>query len=96
MVLVLGNEDLDALGAAFRVAGEDFDEPAVISGFDTEFLPVKTGRMTEGTDVLVSDFGGAVLVPAMEGFEAGETFPEVDGVHERFLSEWRNGSVTVP
>jgi hypothetical protein len=78
---VLWDEDFDALGAAIGVTGEDFDEPAFVGGLDAEFLPVIAGRMTEGTDVLIGDFRGAVFVPTMDAFEAGEAFPEVDGVH---------------
>jgi hypothetical protein len=75
---VLWDEDFDAFGAAIGVTGEDFDDPAFVGGFDAEFLPVVAARKTEGTDVLIVDFRGAIFVPVVKIFEAGKAFPEVD------------------
>jgi hypothetical protein len=75
---VLWDEDFDAFGAAIGVTGEDFDDPAFVGGFDAEFLPVVAARKTEGTDILIHDFRGAVFVPVVNAFEASEAFPEVD------------------
>lgn len=75
---VLWDEDFDAFGATIGVTGEDFDEPALVGGFDAEFLPIVAARKTEGTDILIHDSGGAIFVPTMDAFEAGKAFPEVD------------------